>query len=53
MSNFDLDRMQIIYRKDALEVSFPKKLISRSIKVIPGQKFRKGQILITNSNQKP
>ena len=53
MSNFDLDRGQIIYRKDTLEVSFPRKLISWSIKVIPGQKFRKGRILITNSNQQP
>ena len=37
MSNFDLDWRQIIYRKDTLEVSFPRKLISRSIKVFQGQ----------------
>ena len=55
MSNFDLDWRQIIYRKDTLEVSFPRKLISRSIKVIPEQKFRNRQILINNleRNERP
>ena len=48
MPNFDLDWSKIIYRKDTLEVSFPRKVISRSIKVIPEQKFRNRQILINN-----
>ena len=55
MSNFDLDWRKIIYRKDTFEVSFPRKLISRSIKVIPEQKFRNRQILINNleRNERP